>query len=291
MPPRTRLVLLGTMLAAQPVAAQQNPFALTSPSVKTAYIVYEMSNKGTRVPGATVELGVTGGDWVMRLVAPFEIQQKKDTLRSLSVETADSVYRYNALGAGPAEAEASPSIRGHLVRAYDALDATSKARLLQNLRLAAHGSDDEDFDRLIAFTGKKTGSETIAGQRYDVYTLGGVTACVLPQAPTLPLRWSDKGGNEMVASKVTLNGRMPAAMSVLPKGVKWKQDEGFEGGDFAMNLWSYKHPEAQELPSAAQVGGFAVKYLASAQAAAELREMSGGGEDMGYEDGEEEASE
>lgn len=282
--PRTRLVLLGTLLAAQPVAAQQNPFALTSPSVKSAYIVYEMSNKGTRVPGASVELRVTGGNWVLRLVAPFEIQQKRDTLRSLSVETADSVYRYSTLGAGPADAEASPSLRGHLVRAYESLDAASKARLQENLKLAAHDSEGDDFDRLIAFTGRKTGSETIAGQRCDVYTLGGVTACVLPQAPTVPLRWSDKKGNDMVASKVTLNGPMPPAMAVLPKGVKWKQDEDYEGGDFAMTLWSYKHPEATEIPSPAQVGGFAVKYLASPQAAAELREMGGGEEEMGYEE-------
>ena len=102
----------------------------------------------------------------------------------------------------------------------------------------------------------------------------------------MPLRWSDKNGTTMVATKVVLNSPMPPALGVLPKGVKWKQDEGFEGGDFAMNIWSYKHPDASDMPTAAQVGGFAVKYLASPAAAAELREMSGGGEET--DDGGEE---
>ncbi len=93
-----RLLALGTLLAASPLAAQQNPFALTSPSVKSAYIVYEMSTKGTKVPGAKMELGVTRSNWVMRMVSPFEIAGKRDTMRGLGVETSDSLYRYNTLG-------------------------------------------------------------------------------------------------------------------------------------------------------------------------------------------------
>ncbi len=185
-----RLLALGTLLAASPLASQQNPFALTSPSVKSAYIVYEMSTKGTKVPGARMELGVTRSNWVMRMVSPFEIAGKRDTMRGLGV--------------------------------------------------------------------------------------------------AVPLRWSDKNGTTMVATKVVLNGPMPPALGVLPKGVKWKQDEGFEGGDFAMNIWSYKHPEATDMPTAAQVGGFAVKYLATPAAAAELREMGGG---AGGEEAEDEAEE
>jgi hypothetical protein len=287
------LLAIGSLGAAGPLAGQQNPFAFTSPTVKSAHIVYDMSSQGKPVPGANLELGVTADRWVMRLVSPFDMGGKKDTIRSVVVETRDSVYRYNALGSGARDGEVSASLRPHLLRGYETLDGAGKARLRENLKLVSKGSDrGSDFDQLIAMVGEKTGAETVAGQRCDVYRRGDTVACVLPQAPGVPLKWTDKQGNTIVARKVTLNGPIPPAASVLPKGVKWKPDDDYEGGDFAMGLWEHKHPDATERPTPAQVAGFAVKYLASAQAAAELKEMGGGEEETGEEDtGDEEAVE
>ena len=273
-----RAAILALLLPGS-LAAQDNPFALTGGSVKTAYIVYDVIAQKQQ-PGATptYEMGVAADHVIIKMVMPFEMGGKKDTVRSLVVTTRDSQYTYNKMG-GQQEGEVSATLRPHLAREYAALDAAGKARFRENIKLATQLGGGSDADAFITLFGERTGSETIAGHKCDVYKAKESTACVMPGAPMVMLRWVDPSqGMTMVAKKVTLNGPMPPAMGVLPKGVRWKKTEP-KDADFITDVWSLKNQTSD--PSnvaAATMAKDAVRYLASAQAGAELREMGAGQE-------------
>jgi hypothetical protein len=272
------VVTFGALMAASPLAAQDNPFAFTGGSVKTAYIVYDFKTKGSETAGATYESGVAPDRWIIRMVMPVDLGGKKDTLRSLAITTRDSQYKYNTLGSQPSDGEVSPTLRFHLAREYAALDAGGKARFKENLKLgtADNSSAADDMDALVMLTGEKVGSETVAGHKCDVYKRKGFTACVVPHAPMVMLRWSDeRQGLTLVAKKVTLNGPIPSLASLRPKGVRM-QKKPYDDADFILGIWTLKKQSDPSSVPAASLASFAVKYLASPGAAAELREMSGG---------------
>lgn len=272
----THLVTL-SLLAAGPLAAQESPFAFTGGSVKSAYIVYDLVNKGKAIPGASWESGVTKDRWIMRMKMPMEIAGKKDTVRSWVVETRDSQYKYNSMGAQRGDADVSPTLRFHLAREYAALSPAAKARFKENLKLGTkdNSSASSDMDMFITLTGDKVGTETVAGHKCDVYKREGRTACVVPGAPMVMLRWVDeKEGTTLEAKKVTLNGPVPTVASVLPKGVQWKK-KPVSDADFILGIWSMKKQSDPEAVAPAPLAKFAVGYLASADATAEIREMSG----------------
>ena len=281
---------LGLVMAASPVAAQDNPFAFTGGGVKSAHIVYEITSaqKGAAA-GASWEMGVAPDRWIVKSAMPFEIAGKKDTVRSLMVTTRDSQYSYTVIGKDR-EGKVSPQLRPHLAREYMALNAAGKARFKENLKLLTSSSSgmgsNSDANTLITITGDKMGSETIGGHKCDVYKRNKVTACVVPGAPFVVLRWNDEDqGVSMVAKTIKLNGPLPTAITVLPKGVQWKK-EPHDDADFIDGVWSLKHPDSDpETIPAPTLSKFAVGYLASPAATAEIREMSGGmGGDEAAED-------
>ncbi|MFL5448466.1 MAG: hypothetical protein ACJ8A6_05360 [Gemmatimonadales bacterium] len=283
-----RAAILALLLPGS-VAAQDNPFALTGGSVKTAYIVYDVSAQKQQ-PGATptYEMGVAADRVIIRMVMPFEMGGKKDTVRSLVVTTRDSQYTYNKMG-GQEAGEVSAALRPHLAREYAALDGSAKTRFRQNIKLATQLDQGSDADAFVTLFGEKGGSETIAGQKCDVYTVNKTSACVMPGAPMVMLRWVDPSqGVTLVAKKVTLNGPMPPALGVLPKGVQWKKTEP-KDADFITNVWMLKNQtsDPSKVPPATMAKD-AVRYLASAQAAAELKEM-GAGQAQEQETGEAES--
>jgi hypothetical protein len=271
-------------MAASPLAAQENPFAFTGGGVKTAYIVYQIVSQDKRGQGYSFEIGVTPDRWIMRTASAFDMGGKKDTLRILAVTTRDSQYTVTAM-TGQRSAEASPLMRPHLAREYAALDAAAKGRFRQNLKLAVETGGSSDADMYMTLIGDKVGSETVVGHKCDVYKTRKATACVLPQAPGVMLRWADdKQGVNVVAKKVTLNAPIPPVLSVLPKGVQWEQ-KSFDDADFVMNVWSFKKQTDPEGVPPASVAQFAVRYLASVAATSELRAMQsnpsgGSGEDQ-----------
>jgi hypothetical protein len=269
------------VLGAGPLAAQDNPFAFTGGAVKSAYIVYDVTSKDKQGPGSSYEVAVAPDRWIMKMKSPFELGGKKDTIRAVSVTTKDSQYTYNAMGAQGGDAHVGPTLRPHLAREYAALDAGGRARFRENVKLMTKTTDfvsPDETDAFITLTGEKTGSETVAGHRCDVYRRANVTACVLPQAPMVMLRWTDtKDGVTLVARKVTLNGPVPATAAVLPKGVTWKK-KGFDDAEFILGIWAFKKQTDPAVVPGKTLTQFAVSYLASPAATAELREMSGGAE-------------
>ena len=181
----------------------------------------------------------------------------------------------------------SATLRPHLAREYAALDAAGKTRFRENIKLATQLGGGSDADAFVTLFGEKAGSETIAGQKCDVYKMNKTSACVVPGAPMVMLRWVDPSqGTTLVAKKVTLNGPLPPATGVLPKGVTWNKTEP-KDADFITNVWSLKHQSSDpsKVPPATMAKD-AVRYLASAQAGAELREMGAG---QGQETGEAES--
>ena len=289
---RNRVLPLGLLVAASPLAAQENPFAFTGGSVKTAYIVYDVISKEKQTQGSTFELGVAPDRWIMRTVSPFEYAGKKDTMRVLAVTTRDSQYTLTAMG-GQREGEAGPLMRPYLAREYAALSSAAKGRFRENLKLAVETGGSSDVEQYITLLGDKAGTETVAGHKCDVYKTKKATACVLPQAPGVMLRWTNNDDKvNLVAKKVTINGPIPPALSVLPKGMKWKKKEA-DDADFLLNVWALKKQAEPTAVSAADVAKFAVGYLASAEATTELRAMtdqSGGSEDTPDDEAEADVS-
>jgi hypothetical protein len=283
------MIVCGGLLLAVPLAAQDNPFAFTGGAVKSAYIVYDLTStqKGA-VAGAAWEVGVAPDRWIMKSVMPFEAAGKRDTMRILIVSTRDSQYTYTVMGKDR-EGTVSPQLRPHLAREYAALSAAGKARFAENLKLMTSGSSGlgsgSDANELITLTGQKLGSETVGGHKCDVYRREKVTACVVPGAPMVALRWKDENqGLSMVAKKITLNRPLPPATGLLPKGVRWKQ-EAPDDADFVMGIWSLKKPDSDpEAVPRPTLAKFAVGYLASPAATAELREMGAGVESGSNED-------
>src|SRR4051812_5293040 len=288
--PIPRRVAIAALLLPGSLAAQDNPFAFTGGSVKTAYIVYEMSGGKQQQAAAagTYEAGVAPDRWIIRMSMPFDMAGKKDTLHTLAISTKDSQYTYNRMGSQGSEAKVSPTLRPHLAREYAALDAAAKTRFRQNVRLATEMGGGSDADAFVTLFGEKTGSETIAGHKCDVYRWKKNSACVIPGAPMVMLRWNDPSQNlTLVAKKVTLNGSMPPALGLLPKGVKWTKKAEPEDADFISNVWSLKHQASNPAgtPPAAMAKDV-VRYLASSTAAAELKEMGAGQSNEAEESGE-----
>ncbi len=284
------VIVFGGHLLAAPLAAQENPFAFTGGAVKSAYIVYDIMTKEKGVAaGASWEIGVAPDRWIMKSVMPFEMGGNKDTLRSLVVTTRDSQYKYTRMGSQPGEGEVSPLLRPHLAREYAALNAAGKARFKENVKLITSSSSgtgsSSDADELIMLTGEKTGSETIGGHKCDLYKRATVTACVMPQAPMVVLRWMDeKQGINIVAKKITLNRAIPTAASLLPKAVRWKK-QAYDDADFILGMWSLKKPDSDPATvPGSTLAKFTVGYLASPAATAELREMGMGTESGSSED-------
>jgi hypothetical protein len=276
------MVCGGLLLVAPLAAAQDNPFSFTGGSVKSAYIVYTLTSTKPGVSGgAGWEMGLTPDRWIIKTVMPYELAGKKDTMRMLVFTTRDSQYTYTVMG-NEREGKVSPQIRPHLAREYAALNAAGKARFKENLKLLTGSSplgSSSDADYLISMTGEKIGSETIGGHKCDVYKHDKVTACVVPGAPLVALRWNDeKQGLKMVAKTIKLNAPLPASIQALPKGVKWKK-EPIDDADFIMGVWSLKHPDQDpEAVPGPTLAKFGVGYLASAAGTAELREMGASAE-------------
>ncbi|HEY4593283.1 MAG TPA: hypothetical protein VIJ61_12795 [Thermoanaerobaculia bacterium] len=288
--PIPRRAAFAALLLPGSLAAQDNPFAFTGGSVKTAYIVYEMSGGKQQQQAAaagTYEIGVAPDRWIIRMSMPFDMGGKKDTLHTLAISTKDSQYTYNRMGSQGSEAKVSPTLRPHLAREYAALDAAAKMRFRQNVRLATEMGGGSDADAFVTLFGEKTGSETIAGHKCDVYRWKKSSACVIPGAPMVMLRWMDPDqGVTLVAKKVTLNGPIPPALGVLPKGVQWKKSPEPKDADFITNVWALKHQDKPAAGPPAVMAKDVVRYLASAQAAAELKEMGAGQSNEAEESGE-----
>ena len=271
---RNSTIAFGLFMAASPLAAQDNPFAFTGGSVKSAYIVYDLVGNEKQPKGSSFEIGVAPDRMIIRAKYPVDMGGKKDTLGVLAVTTRDSQYTITSMQGKP-DGEVSPILRPHLAREYAGLNAAAKGRFRENLKLAVQTGGSSDAEQYMTLVGDKVGSETVAGHKCDVYKAKKVTVCVMPQAPGVMLKWaSEENGVDMVARKVTLNGPIPPAASVLPKGLKWRK-KAVDDADFINNVWMLKKQTDPEAVPPATLAQFAVRYLATPEATAEFRAMQG----------------
>lgn len=271
------IALLALLIPSAALDAQDNPFALTGGSVKSAHVVYEVKGKpnpDNPTTGAftVAEVGVAPDRWLMRMVAPFEHGGKRDTMTMIMATNKDSQYTYMKMG-GTTSGDVSVILRPHLAREYAALNAGGKSRFKENLRLLTQTSSSGIDEEYITILGDKKGSETVAGHKCDIYQHGKTTLCVMPNAPGVVLRSSNtEDGMDMVAKKVTLNGPVPSAASFLPKGVRWT-NQGYAFEEFAPQLWEMKKQSDPSKVPPAGMAKFVVAYLASPVAGKEIKEM------------------
>lgn len=270
------------VLTAAPLAAQeQNPFARTASSIRTAHVVYDVLKDGKPVANARAELGISGDRLGFQTVLPLPGQA--EPMRLFRLEAGDTVYLQSG---GPGEAELS--LRRHLAAAYEKLSAAERRRLRENAKLFQE-TGEQGASELDVLTAERTGTETIAGQTCEVRRTGGQTVCVLPGSPGVALR-GPVGGLELVARSVTLNGAVPEHLVNVPKGVRWRRVDGLDYGEFAQSVWGMTRDSDPAEVAPATLATEALRWLASADAAEMLAEYAGGGEDEPVED-EEDAAE
>ena len=149
-----RAAILALLLPGS-VAAQDNPFALTGGSVKTAYIVYEVSAQKQQ-PGAapTYEMGVAADRMIMRMVMPFEAGGKKDTLRSFVVATQGLPVHLQQDG-WPAKRRGERRLEASLGPGVCGAGCSGKARFRENIKLATQLGGGSDADAFVTLFGEQ----------------------------------------------------------------------------------------------------------------------------------------
>ncbi|HEU4563488.1 MAG TPA: hypothetical protein VFS05_02525 [Gemmatimonadaceae bacterium] len=262
-------------LLALPAAAQQNPFRIAGSSVKSARVTYAVTVDGKPRP-ATVELLISGDQYVMRTADVMEIGGKRDSTWIYARLTPDSTYRWSGFGRARAPGEAEPALRRQLAAAYDALDAAGKRRVVENLR-ALSLRMKKSLDDVALTVGEPAGTGSYAGERCDRYRNGTEEYCVVPGSNMVALFWSSDGGKTVyTATSVKLNAPITAARLAPPPGVRFRPKDGLDAEELFGEIYMLEHPDAEAPPTPAEAARAVVSFLARPDAVQRLRQESGG---------------
>jgi len=273
--PRLLALTAAAPLVVAPTAAQGNPWAIDLGPYRSVSVTWQGAGN-IEVNGRVLGSGRTTGRALfapagMRtsLTIATTIQGKTDSGTAWSVVTGVTEARDN----GSDTVTVEPSFRVLLAREFDALAPGAKAKVLANLRALGDVAVDE-LDALPSATGEKTGSATVAGQSCDVYTSGGASTCVLPQAPAVMLRFrAGEGGYGLAATEVRFNVPVPPDAFAYPRGklIERLTSEDVMGErSWALEVYAEGNDGA-EPPTLAALAKYVVRYLSTE----DLREASG----------------
>ncbi|MGH7538336.1 MAG: hypothetical protein ACREMF_06860 [Gemmatimonadales bacterium] len=260
--------------------AQRNPFRMDLGSHRSVSITWTADGPiiadGRPVGSSAVTLTglLTPTSFVMTGQGQVTVQGRATAVRTWNLTTPDADADDRG---GTDTIVVTPSLQGLLAREFDALPADAKARLVANLARL----DEERLDDLHANPvagGRKTGSATVAGIACDVIERGTTRFCVLPDAPSVALRMegSLQRGGALVATRVQLDAPVPASAFTYPAGravVRRTAEDLYSEGGWPVGLYADKH-EGESPSSLEALARFVVRYLASAEAAAELEESA-----------------
>jgi len=217
-------LLVGAVLFAPALAAQDNPFKLPArmPAVSIAYAMTgDLTGEGAYASD--------GRRTVNRSTQTGRFFGKTSTTESWSLTTTDSIYSADLVQQkGTVMSNPLPA----MARAYDGLDRDGKRRLHSNMAemttLLARA-----FPIASMPVGEKTGTRTIAGETCTDRTFGTFTVCDMTKAPGVPLQVSGSllcVRYEQTATTVSL-GAPPADAFGTPAGIAWEPLRGQQQPD------------------------------------------------------------
>lgn len=256
-------------------AAQQNPFAIAAGPVKSARITYQVANDGKPAP-TTSEMLISGEQAVIRMTGVQAVGGKRDSVYIYMRMTRDSVFRWTGMGKARSPGEAAASLRSHLATGYAALDAAGRQRVLDNLRRLAQAKG-EGFDEVAPTIGVPAGKGSYAGQSCDRYRFERAEFCVLQGSNTILLYWSE-GRMTYTATSVKLNSALSAADLAPPAGVRFRPTREPEADEIFGQIYGLENPDAEEMPTLADVGRTVIRFLARPDAVQRFQEAMGGDE-------------
>jgi hypothetical protein len=270
------LLLLAACLTsaalAAPLHAQANPFVASSGPYRAIRVTYATAGS-TAIGQATaaMDLVVSANTIASRTTIKATVNGRPMTQQIVKILGPDSTWDDQGVATPPPTVNAEP--RGALAREFDALDAASKRRLLDNLRRLPR-SATEELDVLPSAIGTRRGSSTVAGQACDEYDVHGDIVCVLPRAPAVALRMVARGETQALsATKVVLDAAVTPAELRPPVGRRWTREPC--GCAWLEEVWfTHGHENATAAPPLRELARFAVRWLASAEATKELAESA-----------------
>ncbi|MGI8498728.1 MAG: hypothetical protein ACR2OG_14210 [Gemmatimonadaceae bacterium] len=275
--PRSALngAVLGLLAFVTPLSllAQANPFGLDLGPYRAIRVSYATS--GTSSIGRMSVAGdmvFTPNRLVSRSMLTATIAGKTTSQKIFKLLTPDSSYEDAGDRSRPPAVR--PALRAALMKEFDALDGTSKRRLVDNLKRLSK-SAVEELGVSPSVVGTKQRSTMVAGHACDVYEWRGDTTCVLSLAPSVPLRSVRKGAPQaFTATRVMLNATVALPELKPPPGIRFNQ----EACDCSAigDIWREKHPNDSGEPSPRDIARFLVRWLGSAEGTKALAEQTEG---------------
>jgi hypothetical protein len=257
--------------AGVPAGTPANPFAISPGPYRAVRVSY--ASAGANAIGQSsvaMDLVVAPGTMASRSTLTATVNGRATSQQLDKLLTPDSTWEDGVAATAPARV--SPAARGALAREFDALDVASRRRLLENLRRLPRDATRE-LGVLPDAIGTRRGSSTVAGQACDEYEVFGDVICVLAHAPAVPLRMLAKGQLQaLTATKVELDAAVAPDELRPPAGRRWTRGEC----DCAWmeHVWMHGHEDATARPPLRDLVRFAVRWLASPEAAKQLAHAS-----------------
>jgi len=234
-----RSFLLVAVLAAAPVAAQQNPFKAQKTGIKGAQVSYKMSGDMS----GTSTLAFDGERMARHATTTTKMMGKTSSSDTWTLTTPDSTYNADLT---KKSGMVVPNLMPYMAKAYDDLDGDGKKRLHQNMEDMASVMS-KAFGLAGLNSGEKLGTKTYAGQECEEKKFGGFEICAMNKAPImLHTKASVVCLNyEETATDVKLGAASPDAFAP-PAGVVFAPDPHFAKPD-SMALGFVNYLASQQL--------------------------------------------
>lgn len=274
MHPRPFLAAAALVLAAAPLAAQDNPFTPADGPVRDARVAYALSAGGQQIIGRA-DLLHSGSKWALSIAIRDSLSG--DTLKSWALLTQDSVYRWQAFGDASAGSR-SASFRAHLARAFSELTPAQKAAAIRGIRAIPPGAAAA-LELLPNAIGTRAGTAEVAGHRCVVWRVGRERYCALEQSPEIVLQWF--GRADIVTLTATSVSFEPLADGGFepPEGAKFTPEPGLEGIEFFHSLFDEENERDSATISPMELARWSLRFLGSEKGIAEVKKLGGEGED------------
>lgn len=265
---RTVTAIAAAPVLGLPAAAQANPWAIALGPYRSVSVTWEGAGNieaDGRVLGSgrTTAQGLFApGGMRMTMTVATTIQGASHGGTAWAVVSGDTESADN----GTDTVTVEPSFRTLLAREFEALAPAARAKVIANLRVLGSVAEDE-LDAHPGAFGEKTGTAMVAGQSCDVYVAGETSVCVLPQAPSVMLRFrAGEGSYELQATEVRFNVAIPQDAFGHPRGKvvqRLTAEDAMAQRSWALDMYAEGN-DGNEPPSLAALAKFVVRYLSTA---------------------------
>src|SRR5574337_13023 len=178
---RVSPLVLASLVAAFPLAAQANPFKVRTASRPVA-VTYQITGDMT----GTADYAASGDKLMTHSTSTGKFFGRTATMDNWTLMTPEEVYHADL---AKKRGTKTPNMLPEMAREYDRLSGTDKTRRHQNMSdMAAVLA--QAFGATSLGAPENLGSATYAGERCDQRKMGGFTTCVLPYAPQVSLHTS-----------------------------------------------------------------------------------------------------